>query len=62
MHWPRDAATRRAEREEKDNLERFLRRRAGRVPDAWVETVTEARRHAEAIARLERRLQTMPRR
>lgn len=61
MHWPRDAVTRHAERQEKENLERYLRNRAGKVPDAWVATVTEARRHADAVGRLERRLEAMPR-
>jgi len=59
MHWPRDAATRIAEKQAKESLERYLRSRAIRVSDVWVEAVAEARRHEEAASRLERQLHAM---
>ena len=59
MHWPRDARTRIAERQEKENLERYIRLRGEMVSDTWVATVEEATRWADAITRLERQLQAM---
>ena len=59
MHWPRDAATRIAERQAKESLERYLKARAVKVSDVWVEAVTEARLRDEAVSRLERQLHAM---
>jgi hypothetical protein len=59
MHWPVDAATRIAEREEREVLERYLRRRSLPVSEVWVEVVGEAGRRAEVAIRLERQLERM---
>ena len=59
MRWLRDAATRIAERQAKDNLERYLRSRRLETSAAWVEAVTEARRRADVEIRLESRLEAM---
>ena len=59
MHWPRDARTRIAEREERENLERYIRLRGAMVSETWEATVEEARRWADATTRLERQLQAM---
>jgi hypothetical protein len=59
MHWPRDAVTRAAEREERQGLERYLKLRTLPVSEVWVEAVGEASRRADAVIRLERQLQRM---
>ena len=59
MHWPFDAATRIAEREERQALERYLKARSGPVPQVWVEVVGEAGRRAEVAIRLERQLERL---
>ncbi|MGP8162131.1 MAG: hypothetical protein ACLQGJ_13075 [Candidatus Dormibacteria bacterium] len=59
MHWPRDAVTRAAEREERQVLERYLKLRTLPVSEVWVEAVGEASRRADAVIRLERQLQRM---
>ncbi|MGA3184736.1 MAG: hypothetical protein ABSE52_09090 [Candidatus Dormibacteria bacterium] len=59
MHWPMDAATRIAEREEREALERYLKARTLPVPEAWVEAVGEAGRRAEVAIRLESQLERM---
>jgi hypothetical protein len=59
MHWPMDAATRTAEREEREALERYLRARSLSVSGVWVEVVGEAGRRAEVAIRLERQLERM---
>ena len=61
MRWPRDAATRIAEREAKETLDRYLSWRRLEASSAWIEAVGEARRRAEAEIRLERRLEAMSR-
>jgi hypothetical protein len=60
MLWPLDAATRTAQREEREALERYLRSRSLPVPEVWVEVVGEADRRAEVAIRLERQLEWMP--
>jgi hypothetical protein len=60
MRWPRDAATRMAERQEREVLERYLRLRTLTVSEAWVEAVGEASRRADAVLRLDRLLQHRP--
>jgi hypothetical protein len=59
MHWPKDAVTRAAEREEREALARYLKLRTVTVSDAWVDAVGEASRRADAVNRLERQLQRM---
>jgi hypothetical protein len=59
MHWPLGAATRIAEREEREALERYLKARSRPVPEVWVDVVGEADRRAEVVIRLERRLERM---
>ena len=59
MHWPLDSATRIAEREEREALERYLRTRSLPVPEVWVEVIGEAGRRAEVAIRLERQLERM---
>lgn len=59
MHWPFDAATRIAEREEREALQRYLQARSRRVPEVWMEVVGEAGRRAEVVIRLERQLEGM---
>jgi hypothetical protein len=54
-----DAATRIAEREEREALERYLKARTLPVPEAWVEAVGEAGRRAEVAIRLESQLERM---
>ncbi|MGD1053318.1 MAG: hypothetical protein ABR950_05755 [Candidatus Dormibacteria bacterium] len=56
MHWPLDAATRLAQREERETLERYLRTRSLPVPEVWVDVVGEDGRRAEVAIRLERQL------
>ena len=57
MHWPRDAATRIAERQARESLERYMKLRSVKLSDVWAEAVTEARRRDEAVSRLDRQLQ-----
>ncbi|MGA8015444.1 MAG: hypothetical protein WCB85_05955 [Candidatus Dormiibacterota bacterium] len=59
MHWPREARTRVAERDEREALDRYMRCRGARVSEKWLATVEEARRWADARTRLERLLQAM---
>jgi hypothetical protein len=59
MHWPLDPATRIAEREEREALERYLRTRSLPVSEVWVEVVGEAGRRAEVAIRLESQLERM---
>jgi len=59
MHWPRNAATRLAERDEREALDRYLRARSLPVSEVWVEVVGEAGRRAEVAIRLERQLERM---
>ena len=59
MHWPRDAVTRIAERQERDALHRYLELRKVNPSAVWVEIVGEASRRADAVIRLERQLQRM---
>jgi hypothetical protein len=60
MHWPVDPATRIAEREERETLERYLSTRRLPISEVWVEAVGEAGRRAEVAIRLERQLERMP--
>ena len=59
MHWPMDAATRKAEREEREALGRYLRARSLPVSEVWLEVIGEAGRRAEVAIRLERQLERM---
>ncbi|HYA00171.1 MAG TPA: hypothetical protein VEK76_07440 [Candidatus Binatia bacterium] len=59
MHWPRDAATRIAERQEREAIQRYLSDRIATVSPVWVDAVADARRRADVVGRLERQLQSM---
>jgi hypothetical protein len=59
MHWPMDATTRNAEREEREALGRYLRLRRLPVSEVWVEVVGEAGRRVEVAIRLDRQLERM---
>jgi hypothetical protein len=54
-----DAATRIAEREEREALRRYLKARSLPVSEVWVGVVGEAGRRAEVAIRLERQLERM---
>ena len=58
MHWPRDAATRIAERDEKEALRRYLRERSRPLFPLWLEAIDEAGRRADVNRRLEQQLQS----
>jgi hypothetical protein len=59
MHWPVDRARRRADRDEREALERYLRLRTVICAKPWLDAVGEASRRADATLRLERRLERM---
>jgi hypothetical protein len=62
MHWPLwNLGARSGEREEKEVLRRYLQGRAVTPSKAWVATVEDAQRRADAVLQLERRLQASAR-